>query len=226
MPPPPNSSPGSDFMADFYAEADDHLVEIRRGLLKLEEQLGQMAMDDDFLQKVFRSFHSLKGICGMAGLHAAEQLSHRAEDFLRALSREEAILTEEGINVLTSVAQKLEELIVRHRERQAPSETTSLLERLSSLAGGRPAEPHANDLREVSATGYAPQMLRRVEAARQEGRKVLRCLFRPAPDLDRRGINLASVRAQLQTLGEILQAAPKVQPGGELMFEFLIAFRG
>ena len=225
MPPPPaSSSPGSEFMADFYAEADDHLIEIRRGLLKLEEQVGQISLDNESLQRMFRSFHSIKGICGMAGLHEAEQLSHRAEDFLRALSRQETVLSEEGADVLTASTQKLEELIVRHREGQAPTEIAPLLERLAAVAGGQSRESHASEPQSANA-GYPAHVVRRIQAARQEGRRILRCVFRPAPELDKRGINLTSVRTQLQTIGEILNAAPKVQPGGELMFEFLIAAR-
>src|SRR5262245_10084101 len=113
--PPANPSPDSDLMADFYVESEDHLVEIRRALLKIAEQIGEVNLDRDSIEKLFRSFHSLKGICGMAGLHEAEQASHRAEDFLRALSRQETALSEEGLNVLITVAQKLEELVARHR---------------------------------------------------------------------------------------------------------------
>src|SRR4026209_2902253 len=121
--PPASSSPGSDLMADFYIESEDHLVEIRRALLELEDQAGQVDLDRGSVEKLFRSFHSLKGICGMAGLHEAEQVSHRAEDFLRALSRKETTLTDEGLNVLISVAQTLEEIIARHRAGQSSSDT-------------------------------------------------------------------------------------------------------
>ncbi|HKQ40083.1 MAG TPA: Hpt domain-containing protein, partial [Verrucomicrobiae bacterium] len=222
---PANSSPGSDFMADFYAEADDHLVQIRQGLLKLEEQLGQLALDADSMQRLFRSFHSLKGICGMAGLSEAEQLSHRAEDFLRALSRQELVLNEEGLNCLSAVVQKLEELVIRHREGKAPSDIKVLVDRLSALLRAEQPHSEASGAMKQSASGYPPQVTAKVQTASQQGLKVLLAVFKPAPNLDSRGINIASVRTQLQTLGEILHAAPKVQAGGELMFEFLIAAR-
>ena len=210
-------------MADFYSESEDHLVEIRRALLKFEEEMGHADLDRESVEKLFRSFHSLKGICGMAGLHQAEQVSHRAEDFLRALSRGEMALTEEGLNVLIAVAQTLEEIIARHRAGQAAAETQPLLERLTSVAGTHEGEHYAQA--PGSAGGYSPQVVARLQSARQQGRKILRCLFRPAPELDQRGINLNFVRAELQAVGEIIHAAPKVQPGGELNFEFLIAVR-
>ena len=212
-------------MADFYIESEDHLVEIRRALLNLQEQVGQTEIDRDSVDKLFRSFHSLKGICGMAGLHQAEQVSHRAEDFLRALSRRETTLTEEGLNVLIAVAQTLEEIIARYRAGQGAADTQPLLQRLSSVSGTREDEHRGNATRPAgaSASAYSPQVVARMQSARQQGRKILRCLFRPTPELDQHGVNLNFVRAELQTIGEIIYAAPKVQPGGELNFEFVIA---
>src|SRR5689334_18734049 len=118
-------------MEEFYAECDDHLVEIRRGLLSLEEQVGQVALDRDSLEKIFRSFHSLKGICGMAGLQHAEELAHRAEDYLRALTRQEAILSEEGLDILNAVTVKLESLVIAHRQGQPASDINALLQQIS-----------------------------------------------------------------------------------------------
>src|SRR5688572_32718165 len=129
--PSTDASPGADFMEEFYAECDDYLVEIRRGLLKLEQQVGELSLDRESLEKIFRSFHSLKGICGMAGLGEAERLVHRAEDYLRALSRNEVVLDEAGFDILTIVTQKLEEIIVAHRQGQPALGTDDLLERIS-----------------------------------------------------------------------------------------------
>src|SRR5688572_18697979 len=126
-----DSSPGADFMEEFYAECDDYLVEIRRGLLKLEQQVGEVSLDRESLEKIFRSFHSLKGICGMAGLQEAEKLAHRAEDYLRALTRQETILDENGLDILTATTQKLEEIVLGHRGGQPAPDTHALLERIS-----------------------------------------------------------------------------------------------
>jgi two-component system chemotaxis sensor kinase CheA len=208
-------------MEEFYAECDDYLVEIRRGLLKLDEQVGQISLDGESLEKIFRSFHSLKGICGMAGLQEAEQLAHRAEDYLRALTRQETILTEAGLNVLAEVTKTLEELVLGHRQGQPAAQIGPLLERIAGLAAGGPGgSPEGVP---ENATDYSEQLVGRLRAARQQGKKLFRLLFRPSPELDQRGVKLSSVRSQLQAVGEILHAAPKVQSGGELLFEFVIA---
>ena len=66
------------FLDDYYAECDEHLVSIRRALVALEDEVDTRTVDRTLLDNLFRSFHTLKGISGMVGLSAAEQLAHDA----------------------------------------------------------------------------------------------------------------------------------------------------
>jgi len=210
-------------MDDFYAECDEHLVEIRRALLQLEPQVGEPALDPPTIEKIYRSLHSVKGICGMAGLQAAEKLAHTAEDYLRALTRHDAVLTSTGMDVLNRVTQKLEELVLNHRQGRPETDVRALVEQTAALLP--PPTPAAGES-ESPANGrhlYPAEIANQAQTAAQQGKKVLRCIFRPSPALDRRGVNVNAVRIQLQGLGEILYGAPKVQRSGELQFEFLVA---
>ena len=75
------SNPGADrpfadgFMDDYFAEADEHLVAVRRSLLALEAAPGSNPPAAP-LEELFRSFHSLKGISAMVDLGEAELLSY------------------------------------------------------------------------------------------------------------------------------------------------------
>ena len=73
------------FLDDYYAECDEHLVSIRRALVALEDEVADGTLDRAVLDNLFRSFHTLKGISGMVGLGAAEQLAHHLESYLREL---------------------------------------------------------------------------------------------------------------------------------------------
>src|SRR5215211_7164603 len=73
------------FLDDYYAECDEHLVSIRRSLVTLEDEVDTRTVDRALLDNLFRSFHTLKGISGMVGLGAAEQLAHDLESYLREL---------------------------------------------------------------------------------------------------------------------------------------------
>src|ERR1044072_7530263 len=97
---PVENSPGSSFMDDFYAESDDHLRDIRRAILLLENAAIEPAARNSALESIFRSFHSLKGILGMAGFQVAEKLAHQTEEYLRGLSRQEIGVTSEGLDAL------------------------------------------------------------------------------------------------------------------------------
>jgi two-component system chemotaxis sensor kinase CheA len=209
-------------MDDFYAECDEHLVEIRRALLQLEQQVGEPALDPSTIEKIYRSLHSVKGICGMAGLQSAEKLAHTAEDYLRALTRHDSVLTSTGLDVLNQVTRKLEELVLNHRQSQPESDVRALVEQTAALLP-RPAEARPVESPGQSPQPYGAEVANQAQLAAHQGKKVLLCVFRPSPELDRRGVNVNAVRVQLQSLGEILHGAPKVQRGGELQFEFIVA---
>ncbi len=63
---------------DFTAEAPDHLRAIESGLLALVQGETWDPL------KVYRPFHTLKGICGFMGLSALTRLAHQAEAILEA----------------------------------------------------------------------------------------------------------------------------------------------
>src|ERR671927_378752 len=75
----------AEFLDDYFAECDEHLTVVRRGLLALECFIGQPHVDRALLDELFRSFHSLKGISAMVGVRPAEQLAHHLESYLRGL---------------------------------------------------------------------------------------------------------------------------------------------
>jgi two-component system chemotaxis sensor kinase CheA len=54
---------------------------------------------------------------------------------------------------------------------------------------------------------------------------VWQCFFRPSTALADKGFNVNSARARVEGLGEILHSAPKVEPGGRISFEFVVASR-
>ena len=206
----------SPFMDDFYAECDDHLGQIRRTVLKLEESAN--APDAAALDELFRSFHSLKGICGMAGIEPAERLAHRTEDYLRSLTKHEADLTNKGIDVLNAVTAALEQIVVSFRQSQPLPEIASLLERVGQAMSRTQAE---------SQTASSEQQLQdKVADARARGLLVWKCTFVPSSALEERGINVSAIRARLQAAGQILQSTPKVRPGGAIEFQFILATAG
>ena len=195
------------FLDDYYAECDEHLVSIRRALVVLEDEVDTYSVDRTLLDDVFRSFHTLKGISGMVGLSAAEQLAHDLESYLRELRDGKMILSTTGFRALVDGVGLLESVINARRNYQPlPSvdEITTRLQAVSAESATSDAVSSTN-----SDTSISAPTRWQVE-------------FTPTAKLAERGVNVNSVRARLQELGRLGQAKPVVKGAGEIAFQFIV----
>ena len=122
------------FLDDYYAECDEHLVSIRRSLVTLEDDVDAHTVDRTLLDNLFRSFHTLKGISGMVGLGAAEQLAHHLESYLRELREGTVVLSESGFEALVAGVSLLENVINARRNDQPSPSIDEIVERLKAVA--------------------------------------------------------------------------------------------
>jgi len=229
----PGHDDGGDFFAqfldDYFAECDEHLTLVRRHLLALEEQAGRPGLDRPLLDELFRSFHTLKGISGMVGLGEAEQLAHHMEGYLRVLRHSRATLGGEGVEALMSGARALEQVIASFRRKEPRPSVDATVARLEALVSDPPPAPEQRDAPKPGERGDAktPETGRARQAAATPGagdaRNRWRFEFVPTPELSARGVNVNSVRARLQALGELLQSTPRVRGEGGIVFEFVVA---
>src|SRR5215217_8774734 len=196
------------FLDDYYAECDEHLVSIRRSLVTLEDEVDSGAVDRTVLDNLFRSFHTLKGISGMVGLSAAEQLAHHLESYLRELREGTVLLSDSGFQALVSGVSLLESVInARHNDQPIPSidETVERLQAISSESV--PSKIETTRTPETSDTSNVMRWL--VE-------------FTPTAQLAERGVNVNSIRSRLQEIGHLVQSKPVVKAAGEIAFEFIV----
>ncbi len=200
------------FLDDYYAECDEHLFSIRRSLMSLEDEVDSAAVDRAVLDNLFRSFHTLKGISGMVGLGAAEQLAHHLESYLRELRDGTMVLSQPGFEALSDGVSLLESVInARRNDQPIPSiaETVKRLQAVSAEATANKSETTpASDAKPDTADGIATRW--QVE-------------FTPTAELAERGVNVNSIRSKLQELGQLIHAKPVVKGAGEIAFEFLVA---
>ena len=213
------------FLDDYYAECDEHLTLIRRHLLALETFVNKTGADRLLVDDLFRSFHSLKGISAMVGLAEAEQLAHQTESYLRVLREGQLTLTPEALEALISGAQTLEQVVAGHRAHAEKTDISSVLTRLDRLlsASSKVDQSTGGGKRAESPTRLNPEETARVASAIGRGLKIWRFEFIPSSDLAKRGVNVNSLRARLQGIGELIRATPRVLDQGAIAFEFLIA---
>ncbi len=196
------------FLDDYYAECDEHLVSIRRSLVTLEDEVDTRTVDRALLDNLFRSFHTLKGISGMVGLGAAEQLAHHLESYLRELREGTVVLSAPGFEALVAGVSLLENVINARRNDQSIPSIDEIVGRLQAVSAdsARVETPPPSSSQESELTTTRWQVV-----------------FTPTAELAERGINVNSVRSRLQEIGQLVQAKPVVKDGGGIAFEFIVA---
>lgn len=213
----------AEFLDDYFAECDEHLTLVRRGLLALESFIGQPHFDRGLLDELFRSFHSLKGISAMVGLREAEQLAHHMESCLRGLREQQLALTLIALEGLIAGTRLLEQVVAARRDQLAPPDVAPVMAQLDALIAG---VSHIDEASAAGAASVPPAPLieaASVSFAAKDDKKTWRFEFTPSPALASRGINVNTVRARLQLVGELTKAAPRVLPAGGITFEFMVA---
>ena len=193
----------SSFMDDYFAEADEHLLAIRRCLLMLDAAQGA-DLPPAVLEELFRSCHSLKGISAMVELREAELLAHHMESGLRAIRQGDVALDGRNLDTLLAGANALEAVIVAKRQGvPVPSEELAIAA-LGALASSQVAvRRRPADVPESigNARGWT-------------------VTFVPSPQLVARGVKVDTIRARLLEFGKIRSVTPRVQAGGGISFEF------
>ncbi|HJX93023.1 MAG TPA: chemotaxis protein CheA [Pyrinomonadaceae bacterium] len=197
------------FLDDYFAECEEHLATVRAGLLNLERFVDSSIADTAQLDELFRSFHTIKGISGMVGLSPAEQLAHEMEGYLRVLRQGEAQLSKEGFDALIEGTKLLEEVINAHKT-HAPAPA---IERTITVL---------SEVIARSDTSLKPTKRQAEQTHKTQDKKKWRFLFAPSQARSEAGININSVRARLQSIGEILSTTPLVHEGN-VLFELIVA---
>ena len=201
-----------EFMADFYAEADEHMATLRRVLLVLEDAAGSAPLDESYASELFRALHTLKGLSGMVGFTAIEQVAHALEDWFRAGLGRGQPPSDALVATAFTGFQLLDEILNAHRARLGVPPVDEFLARLKPSSAPAPT-PQA-------PAGKSTQQ--RIAAARAAERSLYECVFVPSTALSERGVTVERVRSALQSAGELIEATPRMLPGG-VEFHFVVA---
>ena len=199
------------FMDDYFAEADEHMVAVRRVLLSLERVPGS-TLPPAALEDLFRSFHSLKGISAMVELREAELLAHHMESVLRAVRQGSIPLTNPSVDMLVDGVRLLEHVIAARRAGTPQPPIEPMVEKLDALGRSGGSGPLA----------LAPAVkAAHPESPRADARtRLVRVTFVPSTQLVERGIKVDTVRGRLMQIGEVRTVTPRVLHGGGIVFEF------
>ena len=92
---------------DFIAEAAEHVAAAESALLELEKHPNRT----DMLDRMFRAFHTIKGVAGFLNLSSIGALAHSTENLLAAVRKGSATLYNEKTQLLFSVVDAMRGLL-------------------------------------------------------------------------------------------------------------------
>lgn len=130
-----------ELVADFIAEAKEHLETIEPNLLELEKAPDNLALLND----IFRPMHSLKGASGFLGLNRINHLAHKSENILDELRKGSMQVTSEIMDVILSSTDALRQMIenLESTNSEGDVETESIMAQIDAIMAGESARPAA-----------------------------------------------------------------------------------
>lgn len=148
-----------ELVADFIAEAKEHLETIEPNLLELEKAPDNLALLND----IFRPMHSLKGASGFLGLNRINHLAHKSENILDELRKGSMQVTSEIMDVILASTDALRQMIdnLESSNTEGDVETEPIMAQIDAIMAGESARPAA-------PADAAPQEAAPQEAAPQE----------------------------------------------------------
>jgi two-component system chemotaxis sensor kinase CheA len=123
---------------------DSFLLETKEILENLDVDLMELEKspeDLDLLNKIFRSFHTVKGTSGFLGLEKLPEVTHKCEDILNKLRKGEAKLTSELMDGILLGFDTIKELLVKiENDKNEDVEVDNVINVLQSLLAGISSE--------------------------------------------------------------------------------------
>ena len=126
----------TDYWTEFARESDEHITSLNNSLLTLEQNPN----DEQAMESIFRTAHTLKGNCGAMGLKRASDLAHAIEDLLEAIRSDEIEITSDVMDVIFDGVDELEAMLDEAAARgEIDSDPGATIESLRSPLEGRSA---------------------------------------------------------------------------------------
>jgi len=113
---------------DFIVEAKEHLDSADLNLLTLETE-----SDDEALNSIFRSFHTIKGVAGFLELKEIGQLAHESETLLDKARKGEIVFSGKAVDLIFTSVDRIKQYIDNLEKMLSKGEPLVLDESLNEL---------------------------------------------------------------------------------------------
>ena len=139
-------------LRDFIIEGLEYINEIEMNILYLEQD----PENKDYVNTIFRPFHSIKGVASFLNLENIRDLAHHLENLLDKVRNNELSVTPHVIDVILDGADALKAMIGRHKDRLEGKTVTpleidipALEKRIKSAQEGTNEKPELKKIGEI-----------------------------------------------------------------------------
>lgn len=208
-----------DFLEFFLLDSQEQVDRLGSGLLQLERDGENISI----INELFRSAHSLKGASGTMGFTPIVKLTHAAEDLLDKLRQGKILVTNEIIDVLLAVTDKVKLMLEQVNQRaEITEEYDSLTSQMRVLAEtGALAEPRLPAVKDIdnikeennSHTDFFFTNDERevIEQALFTGKAIYQIDVMLAPNTLMKAVRAVMVTQRLEPLGSVVKIVPSVE---------------
>ncbi|MDD5284370.1 MAG: chemotaxis protein CheW [Desulfuromonadaceae bacterium] len=194
----------SQFYQVFFDESAEHLAEMERIFLAIDP----LNPDDEDLNALFRSAHSIKGGAGTFGFPDMTVVTHTLETLLDLVRHHEIPLSREMVDVFLQAGDAISMQLAGHRDGSKVDQQVveKVCEQLSAISGS--STPSAGKPEQVASPALSAE---KIEATSES---TYRIVFKPPPDLYSRMVRMEPIFEELASMGDFTVTAG-IEPHNE-----------
>lgn len=203
-----------EFVGGFVAEAVELVAAANEALKEIEAANAANTTRPKSVRDLFRALHTIKGLAGMIGVEPIVELAHAMETLVRAAERSGGRLRAGAVEVSIQGVQAINDRVRAVAEQRPVAPAPERLLAALAATDASSEQPSAPPPITKEWDGRLSQGERQqMFVALRANAKVWSLTFEPTAEKAARGVSIATVRARLNELGELIKVAPRSVPG-------------
>ena len=159
------SSEDAPLVLDFIAESNEHMETAESAMLELENRPG----DGELINKIFRAFHTIKGMAGFLNLADIQSLSHSAESLLDLARKGQLVLAGDSSDVVFESIDGLKKMLAALKVSVASNVPVVPYDRLAHLLASLQATAEGRAASSPKAVATAQENDKKLDAILEDG---------------------------------------------------------
>lgn len=207
------------FVDQFIIESEEHILEIESSLLELEKNLENY--DQEIINTLFRSIHTIKGLSGMLDFQKLFEFSHSWETLLDRIRKKKQDLNIETINISFESLDLLCNIIetIKKTKKDTSVEISKVTKRLNLMIGEEVIEKPENEpntslpnniISPIFQKNISNSEKEKLEKEVNSGKNIYEIKMLLNKDCFNQGLSYFSMCINLEMIGEIINISPNV----------------